>query len=216
MPDPLRGSQARVLPHDPGSRSLSITSGPRDCSGVRLVGVGAWVHAAWVDDEARAKLDERVAEETARLGPTDAGEVLTLQLAAWVREAHDNHTLAIPALHETLEIVQAGLGDPKLLTWGHRAKSGRLLGMVRTSLLNPETALLGRLGVVPDLVGHGLGGALLRLAEARLAPAVQRVQLLTGAAGSANQRFYQRHGYLKIDDPSAPRGTVSYEKTLRR
>jgi len=174
------------------------------------------VQAAWVDHEARRQLDERVAAGTARLGPTDAGEVLTLQLAAWVREAHDNHTLAIPALHETLEVVQSGLGDPRLLTWGHRARSGRLLGMVRTSLLDPETAVLGRLGVVPDLVGHGLGGALLRLAENRLPPDVHRVQLHTGAGGTANQRFYERHGYTRFNDASAPSGTVSYEKKLQR
>jgi tRNA (guanine37-N1)-methyltransferase len=187
-----------------------------DLAVVGLVAAAAQVQAAWVDDEERAELDERVAVQTTRLGPNDAGEVLTLQLAAWVREAHDNHTLAIPALHETLEVVRAGLGDPQLHTWGHRARSGRLLGMVRTSLLDPGTALLGRLGVVPDLVGHGLGSALLRLAEARLDPGVHRVQLLTGAGGSANQRFYQRHGYRAFDDPSAPPGTVSYEKALAR
>lgn len=166
--------------------------------------------------EARQQLDDRVAAGTARLGVADAGEVLTLQLAAWVREAHDNHTLAIPALHESLEVVVAGLADPGLLTWGHRSPSGRLLGMVRTSPLAPGTALLGRLGVVPDLVGQGLGSALLRLAENRLPTDVQRVQLHTGAGGAANQRFYERHGYQRIVDTAGPPGTVSFAKELPR
>ncbi len=39
-----------------------------------------------------------IAPLTARLTPADAGEVLTLQLAAWVREAHANATLEIPPL----------------------------------------------------------------------------------------------------------------------
>lgn len=100
----------------PSAASTAVPGGTGD---------GARVQAAWVDHEARRQLDERVAAGTARLGPADAGEVLTLQLAAWVREAHDNHTLAIPALHETLDVVQSGLGDPRLLTWVHRAPPPR-------------------------------------------------------------------------------------------
>lgn len=152
----------------------------------------------------------------ARLGEEDAGEVLTLQFAAWVREAHDIGSLAIPALHENLDIVRSGLTDPLLTTWGHRAQSGRLLGMVRTSLLTPGTALLARLGVVPDLLGRGLGSALLRFAEDGLPAQVHRVELQTGAGGSANHRFYEKHGYRLIDDSEGPPGTVSYNRELAR
>lgn len=162
------------------------------------------------------QLDRSVAAATERLTTADAGEVLTLQRAAWVREAHANHTLAIPPLHETLEVVRAGLADPDLITWGHRYTGGRLVGMVRTSVVAPGVALLGRLGVVPDLAGQGLGSALLALAQARLPSDVHRVQLHTGVASGANQRFYERHGYLRIDDAAGPPGTVSYAKELRR
>jgi GNAT superfamily N-acetyltransferase len=145
----------------------------------------------------RSAADHRIRAGVRRLGDADAGELLTLQLAAWVREARANATLDIPPLREGLADVRAQLADPAVTVWGLR-EDGRLLATVRTSLTAPTTAYLGRLGVVPDLVGHGLGGAMLRLAEARLPPTVQRVDLVTGLRSYDNHAFYARHGYAIV------------------
>lgn len=157
-------------------------------------------------------LEERVASGTVRLGPTDAGELLTLQLAAWVREAHENATIEIPPLQEELPDVLAQLADPALTVWGYR-ESGRLLATVRTSLLDESTAFLGRLGVVPDRIRQGIGATMLCLAEARLPTGVTRVELITGLHSVSNHAFYARHGYVIIDRDNVQR-VVRLAKTL--
>lgn len=159
--------------------------------------------------------DDLVAAGTRRLGPPDAGEVLTLQLAAWVREGRDNRNIEIPPLQDGLPDVMAALVDVARTTWGYReAGSNRLLAMVRTSPVDATTALIGRLGVVPDRFRQGLGGAMLRLAEARLPPGVTRVELVTGLLSTGNHAFYARHGYVIVArDPDV--GIVHLSKQLR-
>ncbi|CRK60017.1 Histone acetyltransferase HPA2 and related acetyltransferases [Alloactinosynnema sp. L-07] len=158
-------------------------------------------------------MTDDVATHTTRLGQADAGELLTLQLAAWVREGRAAGTLEIPPLQEGLADVETSLGDPAITTWGYRAPAGRLLATVRTSLLDERTAFVGRLGVVPDLVRKGIGGAMLRLAESRL-PAVSRIELVTGIHSLDNHAFYARHGYVIVSTDEAE-GTVRLAKDLR-
>ena len=119
-------------------------------------------------------IDARVAAGTALLGPSDAGELLTLQLAAWVREARENATIEIPPLQEGLADVQAQLVDPALTIWGFR-EAGRLLATARTSLLADDVAFLGRLGVdSTDQHGDAVGQRKLRLHAAGLVVANHR------------------------------------------
>jgi len=61
----------------------------------------------------------------------DAGELLTLQRACWVDEALANDMWDVPALHETLETVEAELG--RWATFVLRSE-GRLVGSVRGRL----------------------------------------------------------------------------------
>ncbi|MHA3702560.1 GNAT family N-acetyltransferase [Jatrophihabitans sp. YIM 134969] len=155
-----------------------------------------------------------IAASTTRLGPADAGEVLTLQLAAWVQEAHANDTLAIPPLHETLADVERDLADDTFTVWGVR-DHGRLTAMVRTSLRDAgRTAFVGRLGVVPDRQGHGLGAAVLAWAEAHVPESVTRFELITGALSSANHAFYARQGYRPVPDADGPEGTTTFVKDV--
>ena len=156
-----------------------------------------------------------IAALTARLSPADAGEVLTLQLAAWVREALENVTLAIPPLHESVADVARDLADPRFTAWGVRLADGdRLVAMARTSLRDEgATAFVGRLGVVPDLHGGGYGSAILAWAEAHVPVEVTRFELVTGALSTTNHAFYARQGYALIDDPAGPEGTVTFAKT---
>lgn len=160
-----------------------------------------------------AVLDRRVTAGTARLTSADAGELLTLQRAAWVSEAIEGDTLAIPALHEGLADVVCQLADAALTIWGLR-EDGRLIATVRISARSPGVILLGRLAVVPDLVGQGLGGAMLRLAEARIPPGTARVELVTGIHSLANHRFYGARGYTMVDAPPPPEGAVIFAKKL--
>lgn len=151
----------------------------------------------------------------ARLSPADAGEVLTLQLAAWVQEAHENETLDIPPLHETVADVARDLADPRYTAWGVR-EAGRLLAMVRTSpLAGGRAAFVGRLGVVPDRQGEGLGAAVLAWAEDHVPDDVVRLELVTGARSRRNHVFYARQGYALVPGAVGPPGTVTFGKDRR-
>ncbi|WP_189243431.1 bifunctional NAD(P)H-dependent oxidoreductase/GNAT family N-acetyltransferase [Planobispora rosea] len=125
------------------------------------------------------------------LTPDDAAEVLVLQRCCWVEEATANDTLAIPALEEPLEQVRAWLA-----TWQTTGlwRDGRLLGMVRTRRVDGDWHV-GRLGVVPDLRGQGVGRWLLREAEAAADASCSRIVLSTGAQSRHNIRLYHSQGY---------------------
>ena len=126
-----------------------------------------------------------------RLTPDDAPEVTVLQRCCWADEAVLNDTLAIPALHESLDQVREWLGDWHTTgVW----RDGRLLGMVRTRGVDTDWHL-GRLAVVPDLRGRGLGRWLLRGAEAAAGPDFRRVVLFTGANSRRNIDLYRSEGY---------------------
>lgn len=154
-----------------------------------------------------------VAMGTTRLDRSAAGEVLTLQRAAWVSEGRENHTFDIPPLTEGLDDVVASLSDPAMWFWGYRDATHRLLGMVRTSpTATAGTSFLGRLGVTPDLVGTGLGSALLTLAEARQPAGITRMELITGARSAGNHRFYAAHGWTPDRGVAAPENTVAFSK----
>ncbi|MFI6299381.1 GNAT family N-acetyltransferase [Nonomuraea sp. NPDC050790] len=125
------------------------------------------------------------------LTPQDAPEVLVLQRCCWVDEAAANDTLAIPALEESLEQVRHWL-----TTWDAVGlwRDGRLLGMVRSQRVDDDWHV-GRLGIVPDLRGLGVGRWLLRQAEAAAAADCRRIVLATGARSRHNLRLYQAEGY---------------------
>ncbi|WP_020670042.1 GNAT family N-acetyltransferase [Amycolatopsis nigrescens] len=131
--------------------------------------------------------------EPLRLGPLDAGEVLTLQRAAYVPEARAHRSFELPPLLETLEQARAALADPACLAWGVR-ENGRLVASVRISV-DGETAEVGRLVVAPDRQGHGLGGALLLAAERLLPLQVRLLRLFTGEHSAGALRLYPRLGY---------------------
>jgi ribosomal protein S18 acetylase RimI-like enzyme len=129
------------------------------------------------------------------IGPGVAGEVLTLQRAAYVTEAQVHGDLDLPPLTQTLAELRAELAEPACHGWGIR-EAGRLVGCVRVHV-NEDVAELGRLVVAPDRQGGGIGTRLLRAAENRLPPAVREIRLFTGERSEANIRLYERHGYQR-------------------
>lgn len=132
--------------------------------------------------------------EPLSLAVADAGEVLTLQRAAYVTEARAHGDLALPPLTQTFDELRAELSDPSCAAWGFR-EAGRLVASVRVHRVDAETAEMGRLVVAPDRQGNGLGSALLTAAEQRTSPEITTARLFTGEHSQANLRLYRRLGY---------------------
>jgi len=128
-----------------------------------------------------------------RLRPADAGEVLTIQRAAYVTEAQAHADLQLPPLTQGLDDLREELARPSVHGWGIR-DAGRLVAAVRFEIRD-DVAHVGRLVVVPDRQGEGLGSGLLRHAEAHLPAGVRVIELFTGEHSHANLRLYRRLGY---------------------
>lgn len=143
-------------------------------------------------------------DQLLNLGVDDAGEVLTLQRAAYVTEAQAHGDLRLPPLTQTLDEVRAELADSQCLAWGIR-QSHRLVASVRVRLIDAATAEIGRLVVAPDRQGAGLGTSLLLAAEDRLPAEITTVRLFTGEHSQANLRLYRRLGYQETN--RAPAGS---------
>jgi tRNA (guanine37-N1)-methyltransferase len=140
----------------------------------------------------------------------DAGEILTLQRACWVQEALDNDTLDIPALHESLEDVEASLDD---WTYFVVRAEGRLVGAVRGKL-EGEHWDIGRVMVAPDLQGRGLGRLLLEHIQTVAPAEATSYVLFTGARSADNQRMYRKAGFSLRRDLPAPPGAVILTKPV--
>lgn len=143
----------------------------------------------------------------------DAGEILTVQRAAYVSEAvlYDNPRFS--ALRETLDDVTAAvaagqvlvarLGPPATQDNTHIGDTGiggngiggrRIVGAVRGEVVGDECRV-GRLVVAPGQQRRGIGRALLAAVEHRFrAP---RFVLHTGDRSAANLRLYERAGYVR-------------------
>ena len=67
--------------------------------------------------------------------------------------------------------------------------------------------------VAPDLAGRGLGGWLLRLAEAHAPVDVESIALFTGSQSARNIAMYERAGFRRTFEP-APASVVRLVKDL--
>ncbi|MBM0234151.1 GNAT family N-acetyltransferase [Micromonospora sp. STR1_7] len=136
-------------------------------------------------------------------GVTDAGEILTVQRAAYLTEAQHYRDPFLPPLTETLDEVVAALAGPTVVL---AARLGhRLIGSVRAHL-DGDTAHVGRLSVAPDQQGRGVGARLLTAVEAACTGRVARFTLFTGADSAPTVRLYQRHGYQIVAHRPDPNG----------
>lgn len=136
-------------------------------------------------------------------GPEHAGEVLTVQRAAYVTEAQRYRAPDIPPLVETLEELRADLVAPGVVA--RAAWLGpRLVGSVR-GRVDGAAMEVARLTVAPDLQGRGLGRALLAAVHAAAPPGVEVLWLVTGARSDDNLRLYAAAGYRpagRVVDPA--------------
>lgn len=131
-----------------------------------------------------------------RATAADAGELITVQRAAYVVEGQRYGSLFLPPLTETVdEVLEVLAGDTVVLA----ARAGtRLAGSVR-GRIHGRDGHVGRLAVAPDLQGRGIGCRLLAAVEEALTGWVDRLELFTGATSHDNIRLYERFGYVVVD-----------------
>jgi len=131
-----------------------------------------------------------------RPGPDQAGEVLTVQRAAYVTEAQRYDAPSIPPLRESLAAIRDDLAradGPELVA--RAAWLGeRLVGSVRGRIDGPAMEVV-RFAVAPDVQGTGIGRALLAAVHEAAPPSVTCCWLVTGARSDDNLRFYSAAGY---------------------
>lgn len=125
----------------------------------------------------------------------DAGEVLTLQRAAYVTEAQLYDDVRLPALTQSLDDLRAELQQG--LAFKATLAFNRVVGGVRARL-DDGTLHVGRIIVAPDQQGKGIGSALLQRVEREAPAGTAKYALFTGHLSSANLRLYERHGYLEV------------------
>jgi ribosomal protein S18 acetylase RimI-like enzyme len=141
------------------------------------------------------------------LGAADAGELLTLQRAAYVTEAQVYGDPFIAPLSQTLAELERELRDCIALK---AVLAGRMVGSVRARV-EGVTAHAGRLMVAPDVQRQGIGTRLLRALEDALRERVERIELFTGEGNPGNLRLYQALGYSeRRRERAGPRLTLIY------
>ena len=133
--------------------------------------------------------------ELRRLTPDHAGEVLTVQRAAFVAEARSYGTVDIPPLTETLDQVRSELATT--ITVG-AFRRGRLVASARLTI-DGSVGWVSRVAVAPDQQGRGIGSALLEALESEAPPAVTRFQLGAAFKSRHNIAMYERRGYAESD-----------------
>lgn len=144
-------------------------------------------------DSAGAPEPDANAPVLSRISPEDAGEVLTVQRAAFVSEALIYRSVDMPPLTQTLEELTAELQDAD--GWVARVR-GRLVGAIRTRV-SDGVLLIGRIAIAPDVQGLGIGQALLDAAERD--SRAEEAELFTGSLSEANLRLYTRCGYRETE-----------------
>ncbi|WP_203901071.1 GNAT family N-acetyltransferase [Virgisporangium aliadipatigenens] len=147
----------------------------------------------------------------------DAGEIWTVQLAAFVAVAQRYDDVYLPPLVEPLLSVTAAIEegrvlvarlDSRIVGEGSGppgvASRARIVGAVRTRL-DDGVCHIGRLVVAPDVHGRGVGSALLSAAEERHRAQVRAFALFTGAGSAESVALYRRHGYVvERTEPGTP------------
>ena len=141
----------------------------------------------------------------------DAGEVLTVQRAAFVSEAAIYGSVDMPPLTQTLSELEAELRAES----GFVARlDGRLVGAIRFVEWD-GLLLIGRIAIAPDMQGEGIGRMLLEAAEE--SSSADTAELFTGSLSEANLRLYEACGYVEHERVPDGDGTaqVFLRKTLR-
>jgi NAD(P)H-dependent FMN reductase/ribosomal protein S18 acetylase RimI-like enzyme len=128
----------------------------------------------------------------------DAGEIMTLQRAAFLSDAQLYGDPFLPSLTQTRDEIANLIDDPSSVVLVARL-GHRLVGSVRAKL-NHDRAVISRLMTAPDLQGIGIGRQLMSSIEAALDS--EQIELSTGSLSTSNLAFYGRLGYREISTAS--------------
>lgn len=142
------------------------------------------------------------------LTEADAGEVLTIQRAAFVSEAQIYGSADMPPLTQTLDEMRAEIRAGTGL--GARI-DGRLVGAIRYREAD-DVLLIGRIAIAPDVQGEGIGRQLLEAAEQ--SSSASTAELFTGSLSEANIRLYEACGYEESE--RIPQGDGTDQVFLRK
>jgi GNAT superfamily N-acetyltransferase len=146
--------------------------------------------------------------EISPISDSDAGEVLTVQRAAFVSEAAIYGSVDMPPLTQTLSELEAELRSES----GFTARiDGRLVGAIRF-VERDDLLLIGRIAIAPDMQGEGIGRTLLEAAER--ASTADIAELFTGSLSEANLRLYESCGYEEHE--RVPDGDGTEQVFLRK
>lgn len=140
--------------------------------------------------------------EIRKITVADAGEVLTVQRAAFVSEAQIYGDPAQPPLTQTLVQLEAELRDARGFV---AVLDQRIIGAVRGDE-NDGVLQIGRIAVAPDAQGSGVGRLLLEAMED--ATECAEAELFTGSLSEANLRLYSECGYRVIERIDQGDGTA--------
>lgn len=125
----------------------------------------------------------------------DAGEILTLQRAAYVTTAQLYRDPFLPPLLETCEQVAEAIRSDIVLAAvdGHR-----IVGSARVRI-EGSVGHMGRLVVAPDRAGARLGVRLVKAVQDHAPPSVRRFELFTGALSTRHIALYWLLGFEEFD-----------------
>lgn len=125
----------------------------------------------------------------------DAGEILTLQRAAYVTTAQLYRDPFLPPLVETLQDVVEAIRTEIVLAAmdGHR-----IVGSARIRI-EGTTGHMGRLVVAPDREGAGVGIRLIKAVQEHAPPSVTRFELFTGALSERHIALYWILGFEEYE-----------------
>ncbi len=137
-----------------------------------------------------------------RIRRSDAGEVLTLQRAAFVSEALIYGDPDQPALTQKLEELEFELRDAQGFV---AVIDDRIVGAIRAREAD-GVLQIGRIAVAPDVQGEGIGRRLLEAVEGDTACA--EAELFTGSLSEANLALYESCGYRESDRIDQGDGTA--------
>jgi NAD(P)H-dependent FMN reductase/ribosomal protein S18 acetylase RimI-like enzyme len=129
-----------------------------------------------------------------RAARLDAGEITTLQRAAFLTDAQLYGDAFLPSLTQSCDEIADVIDDPSGVVLVARV-GHRLVGSVRASV-DGNTAHISRLMTAPDVQGLGIGRQLMSSIEAALDS--EQFELSTGSLSTSNLAFYDRLGYRPI------------------
>lgn len=147
-----------------------------------------------------------------RIDTANAGELLTVRRAAFVVEAQLYNDPHIPALTQTYEELLEDLQRDDVVTLGAWIDH-RLVGSIRVGLEEAK-ATIGRLAVVPDLQGRGIGTKLLFAVLGYLPEDTTEVWVFTGQNSKHNIALYNKAGYEHQFDEVSGDLTYAYLRKL--